>query len=318
MALRSFADMLILEIPTLLWLILLPLVFAVAFLFSLWYLPRVGSRSLTQMRRFDPVARDPSKAAQFDPAHHQLTVERAEVPTRAGHTLHTWVLTQPDAGPHIGTLILLHGMHLSKVAFLGHGRQFCQRGWRVVMPDLRAHGLSGGAHCTFGLEERYDLQDLIAWLERDFGITEVALMGISLGGIVTLHTLPIAPQVKAAVVQSPYTSLWDEINFTLRQRLGLLSSAYMPRVRAEMLRQIKLDPKTVDLRKQIALRSQPVLIIAGGADAEVPPAHARELYRLAPKPCELWEVPSAGHNNIHKIAPDYFDRITQFLRQSMA
>ena len=80
-------------------------------------------------------------------------------------------------------LILLHGLfsdaQMNWINF-GHAERIAAAGRRVIMPDLRAHGLSGAPHSADsyprGILAR-DLRELIAHL----GLTEFDLGGFSLG-----------------------------------------------------------------------------------------------------------------------------------------
>jgi len=86
-------------------------------------------------------------------------------------------------------VVLLHGLfsdaQMNWIKF-GHAARIAAAGFRVVMPDLRAHGLSGrphGAeHYPVGILAR-DLNELIARLE----LTEFDLGGFSLGARTTVE-----------------------------------------------------------------------------------------------------------------------------------
>ena len=86
-------------------------------------------------------------------------------------------------------VVLLHGLfsdaQMNWIKF-GHAARIAAAGFRVVMPDLRAHGLSGrphGAeHYPVGILAR-DLTELIARLE----LTEFDLGGFSLGARTTVE-----------------------------------------------------------------------------------------------------------------------------------
>jgi len=81
------------------------------------------------------------------------------------------------------TVILLHGLfsdaHMNWIKF-GHAARIASRGFRVIMPDLRAHGLSGRPHepeyYPRGILAR-DLRELVAHL----GLGDFDLGGFSLG-----------------------------------------------------------------------------------------------------------------------------------------
>lgn len=87
--------------------------------------------------------------------------------------------------------ILLHGLfsdgHMNWIKF-GHAERIASAGFRVIMPDLRAHGLSGKPHDPAsygkGILAR-DVRELVAQL----GLTDFDLGGFSLGGRTTVQAV---------------------------------------------------------------------------------------------------------------------------------
>jgi pimeloyl-ACP methyl ester carboxylesterase len=86
-------------------------------------------------------------------------------------------------------VILLHGLfsdaNMNWIKF-GHAARIAGRGFRVIMPDLRAHGLSGkpheAGHYPKGILAR-DLRELVEHL----GLTDFDLGGFSLGARTTVE-----------------------------------------------------------------------------------------------------------------------------------
>jgi pimeloyl-ACP methyl ester carboxylesterase len=86
-------------------------------------------------------------------------------------------------------VILLHGLfsdaRMNWIKF-GHAARIAARGFRVIMPDLRAHGLSGKPHepenYPLGILAR-DLRELVAHLS----LTDFDLGGFSLGARTTVE-----------------------------------------------------------------------------------------------------------------------------------
>jgi pimeloyl-ACP methyl ester carboxylesterase len=86
-------------------------------------------------------------------------------------------------------VVLLHGLFSDAVMNwikFGHAERIAARGFRVIMPDLRAHGLSGRPHepeyYPEGVLAR-DLRELVALL----GLAEFDLGGFSLGARTTVE-----------------------------------------------------------------------------------------------------------------------------------
>jgi pimeloyl-ACP methyl ester carboxylesterase len=86
-------------------------------------------------------------------------------------------------------VVLLHGLfsdaNMNWIRF-GHADLIAREGFRVIMPDLRAHGLSGRPHdpdhYPVGILAR-DLRELVAHL----GLTDFDLGGFSLGSRTTVE-----------------------------------------------------------------------------------------------------------------------------------
>ena len=86
-------------------------------------------------------------------------------------------------------VVLLHGLfsdaNMNWIRF-GHADRIAREGFRVIMPDLRGHGLSAGPHdpdhYPVGILAR-DLRELIAHL----GLTDFDLGGFSLGSRTTVE-----------------------------------------------------------------------------------------------------------------------------------
>ena len=86
-------------------------------------------------------------------------------------------------------VVLLHGLfsdaRMNWIKF-GHAERIASRGFRVIMPDLRAHGLSGKPHepehYPLGILAR-DLRELVAHL----GLADFDLGGFSLGARTTVE-----------------------------------------------------------------------------------------------------------------------------------
>ncbi|HEU0310685.1 MAG TPA: alpha/beta fold hydrolase [Sphingomicrobium sp.] len=88
-------------------------------------------------------------------------------------------------------VILLHGLfsdgHMNWIKF-GHADRIAAAGLRVIMPDLRAHGLSGKPHEQVHYPQMVlvrDLRELIEYL----GLADFDLGGFSLGARTTIEAV---------------------------------------------------------------------------------------------------------------------------------
>jgi pimeloyl-ACP methyl ester carboxylesterase len=107
-------------------------------------------------------------------------------------------------------LVLIHGFF--STAFVnwvryGHAAKIAARGYRVVMPDLRAHGDSAKPHDVAAYPPDVLADDGFALIEH-LGLTDYDLGGYSLGGRTTVRMLARGARPGRAVVSG---AGWDGI-----------------------------------------------------------------------------------------------------------
>jgi pimeloyl-ACP methyl ester carboxylesterase len=239
---------------------------------------------------------------------------------------------RPD--PH-EAILLLHGYSGSIAPDLLEYGPFLRRAAGVLGLDFRGHGGSDDGPSTFGLLETEDIAGALAWLgER--GITRVALMGTSMGGISAIAAVavlgdgtlvaadgdPTAPRdvdiaprpiVVAIVADSTAPELEVPVGTRVRGPAGRFVAA---RLFDGVARVLGADPRGTEPSRVIGLLdSVPLLLIHGEADRTVPIADGRRLAALAGAATEHWVVPGADHSASHAVAgDDYERRVTNFLR----
>lgn len=105
----------------------------------------------------------------------------------------------PPKTPH-GTLFILHGYALNKVALAPWGFFLAEAGYRCVLVDLRGHGRSPSDRIYFGTREADDLRELLTELTRRGAVTgPVGVLGDSYGAVIALRWAAIDSRVKSVV-----------------------------------------------------------------------------------------------------------------------
>lgn len=103
------------------------------------------------------------QAAPYGPAparvlapHPAATAREISLEAADGAVLRaSWLV---PAQPNGSAAIVLHGIADTRRRATGHARYLLAAGYRVLLPDLRAHGESGGDLVTYGLRECDDLK----------------------------------------------------------------------------------------------------------------------------------------------------------------
>lgn len=274
------------------------------------------------------------------PALDELGGEVVRLRARDGLRLAARWLPAQDADdgwttdPHEAVL-LLHGYSGSIAPDLVEYAPFLRRTAGVLGLDFRGHGGSDDGPSTFGLLETEDIAGALAWLgER--GITRVAMLGTSMGGIAAIAAVavlgdgslaaadgdPTAPRgvdlaPRPTIVGVVADSTAPELEIPVGTRVRGPAGRFLAgRLFDGAARVLGADPRATEPSRVIGLlETVPLLLIHGEADTTVPVAEGRRLAALAGPASEHWIVPGAGHSESHAVAgDDYERRVTDFLR----
>jgi pimeloyl-ACP methyl ester carboxylesterase len=225
--------------------------------------------------------------------------------------LRGWLL-RPAAGNGNAALVL-HGLADNRLGMTGYAELLLAHGYTVLLPDARAHGLSGGELATYGLLER---EDIHKWVDFLLAVTHprcVYGMGESMGAAELLQSLQEGTRFCAVAAESPFSTFREIANDRMGQpfHLGPWVGRILlrPMVEIALLRvrwKYGLDMQRVSPEDAVARAHIPVLLIHGQIDRNIPVRHSRAIHRAAPQSV-LWEVPGADHCGAIAVAPREFE-----------
>ncbi len=231
--------------------------------------------------------------------------------------LSAWYLPNPGADR---CLLLVHGRNASKQnAITGKlpelGAILVREGFAVLMIDMRGHGESEGKRYTWGEHERRDVLGAIDFLlDKDFQPGNIAVLGISLGGIAAVGATANDSAIGALILDSAFADLIElvEPNWVNESHLPMffLGGAYvMWRIFYGFdLRKVK----PVEDIKRIPPR--PILIMHSSSDELIDKAHAQQLVKVAPS-ARLVIFEGCDHAELYRDAPEkYLNTLIPFLK----
>jgi pimeloyl-ACP methyl ester carboxylesterase len=138
------------------------------------------------------------------------------------------------------TVVLLHGATLDHRAWSPQTEALQER-FRLVIPDLRAHGESSG-----GFDFDAAVQDVLALID-ELSVGSVVLVGLSLGGNIVQEVVRRAPGLVSAIVVADATCntearhpLATSLAITALNAHAMLPGDHFARYAAQM---IALDPQ---------------------------------------------------------------------------
>lgn len=221
-------------------------------------------------------------------------------------------------------VVLAHDYHGHWNEMLLYARSYAQRGFNLLVPEMRAHGASEGNVIGMGWLDRLDLIDWCRWIAANKNEqARIVLHGHSMGGVAAClaacdKLLPSG--VLAAVVDSPYSDAWNMLTRVLR-------GCHLPvRPMAQMVRLLlMLMPGGYDLAEASAVRAVehaqvPTLIIHGEKDTMVPPYMSKKTYdhvsgSASGDNSRLRMFPHAGHCQALLSDPKtYYHEVFSFLK----
>ena len=262
-----------------------------------WYLPkgRQFEKDYDAMRKLIESA----EAVPFEPVR---------ITSRDGLSLFGRYYHIADGAP---LLLLFHGYHgFALRDFAGAHKIARENGLNMLVVDERAHGKSEGHTTTFGVRERYDVLDWLAYANRRFGEdTQIVLSGISMGAatVCMAAELDLPANVKGIIADCPYTSPQDIVLQVAKSR-GIPADLSWRLARLGML----IFGRT-DLTKSTAVDAArhakvPLLLLHGEDDRLVPSSMGREIFGAWAAKKRIETFPGAGHGVSYLSDPKRYTR----------
>ena len=224
-------------------------------------------------------------------------------------------------------VVLLHGLfsdaQMNWIKF-GHAERIAAAGFRVIMPDLRAHGRSGKPqgveHYPSGILAR-DLQELVEYL----GLDDFDLGGFSLGARTVVETVGKCMRPRKAVLAG--AGLEGLRNWKQRKNFFLDSISMFDKVQRgdphwlsiQFMKSQKVDRAAATLLlesfedcqlKWLRAFAMPTLVVCGSEDDDN--GSAEELAEALPNAI-FEEIPGTHMSSVTK--PELGEAIASFLRR---
>ena len=213
------------------------------------------------------------------------------------------------------TAVVVHGWRDCSIDFLFLARIYEQAGYRVVLPDLHAHGLSEGDMIQMGW---LDSRDIVHWMTI-FQTDTMVVHGVSMGAATTMMTsakaLPKGVRDIRFVEDCGYTCVWDEFAGELKNQFGLpeFPLMYSTSMLCRLLNGWSFQEASAigEVRKS----PHPMLFIHGGSDTFVPTEMVYRLYDAKPAKKQLWIAEGAEHALSYKMHPqEYMQKIIAYIK----
>lgn len=222
-------------------------------------------------------------------------------------------------------VLLLHGLFSN--AFTnwiryGHAAAIAERGFRVIMPDLRAHGDSAKPHDAASYPADVLSRDGMALIAH-LGLTDYDLGGYSLGARTTVRMLVSGAAPRRVILSGMglagligtnmradhFRHILTDLGRHERGSPEWLAEAFLKTVKGDPVALLNLLDTFVDTSEaQVAAIRQPVLVLAGVDDSDNGSAEAL----AAVLPDAIWRTTPGGHMSA-VVKPELGREIAGFL-----
>jgi len=249
------------------------------------------------------------------PASVGLVYEDVSFPSHTDNiTLRGWYMP----GEKEFAIIMVSGGIQNRVdpnaGTLEMGKNLVERGFSVLMFDLRGRGESEGKGVFLTHDER-DIRGAVDYIKnRGYPADSIGVIGFSTGATSSL-IFASHENIAAVISDSSFADVTEDLVRKVSIETGipkLLVKLFVPSTLLMVKMMYGYD--TVNLMDTVADVRCPILFIYGELDDLVPMESAYKLFEASGNPLdELWVVPGAGHSQTYKMNPvSYIDKVTAF------
>jgi pimeloyl-ACP methyl ester carboxylesterase len=262
---------------------------------------------------------------RLSPADLGMSFEDLKITVRDEHgkplSIAAWWIANPAAQGR--SAVLVHGYADAKVGAIAWAPLWYSLGFNLLVPDMRAHGESGGTMCTAGYFERHDLSQIINELQtlKPAETRQLVLFGLSMGAAVVAATAALRTDLAAIVLDSPFADFrhaamrhmqWVGLPGRWLQSMAIRLAEWMTGADIDAIAPVN----------QIAVLKCPVMIIEAGNDWSLSSEDRMQLRDAIQQHhghgAEIWTVEGVDHLMALVADPDqYRERIGQFLAAAL-
>lgn len=190
----------------------------------------------------------------------------------------------------------------------------------VLIVHQRAHGMSEGKYCTYGLFESVDLMNWIEFCKRQVGENaRIFIMGRCMGAtsaLLAAEQKEFSPNVAGIIADCPYSSADDALLTVGGRRFGSIIKPLMLWVHKDAKKRIGVDITLCDCVPRAGRIKPPVLIFQGSDDNVALPENTKKIYDNLRSAKRMVTIPGARHLQSYNDAPAVYEKeVRTFIEQ---
>ena len=194
-------------------------------------------------------------------------------------------------------VIIMHGYGGYGSTMTYAAQKFYLKGYNVIVPDLRAHGKSGGKYIGLGYLDSFDLSNIIDLVVKGNQNAEITLFFFFLGASTIIQTSARKhiKNIKALISDCSFDSATNIISYEIKHNFNLPAFPIICFLKLFCKLKAKYNLSLSSPIKEVANIKVPTLFIHGSKDSLVPTDIVYSLYKNANCKKDLLIVDNAGH-----------------------
>jgi len=255
------------------------------------------------------------RLAELDQYQHQRMLIES---SKNGYNIDTLHIKSNVESQH--AIVLVHGLYSNYYDLLPTAFRYLKDGCNVVLYNQRQSGETGGKSNTFGLYERFDLEEIATIARRIYPDGKVGVHGFSMGAataIMQSELNEISNLIDFYILDAPYHTMASAVELAAHRGKDTKMPSWFVKFSGDAVLRLREGVSYSDIAPidVIGKSTRPMLLIHGDKDDWTSPDGSRQLLdAISHDKCRLETFPEAGHCVIHLEDEDeYFRRIHQFI-----
>lgn len=231
-------------------------------------------------------------------------------------TLHGYELSQATATNK--WVIVIHGYMSEGKRMINSAKHFYDRGYQVLVVDLRGHGKSEGDYIGMGWHDRLDILKWIEYLNQKQLDCQIVLYGVSMGAATVMMTTgeELSSNVKCAIEDCGYSSVWEEFAMQLEELFHLPTFPVLNAANLVSRIRAGYSFKEASSVEQLKKSKTPTLFIHGDQDTFVPYKMLDIVYEAAKCEKQKLVIEGAEHAESANVNEElYWKTIEKFIEK---
>lgn len=221
-------------------------------------------------------------------------------------------------------VIILHQFGSNKEEAVKYASIFISIGFSVLVPDMRAHGETGGEYSSMGFFEKDDIASIIRWIKDCYGQDVFyGIFGLSDGGTAALMYAETDKNVKFVITDSSFGNLHLLYKNLFKDRYRIKPFPLLNFTEAVIKSLAGFSPKKVSpvsfFKNNGSGFDVPVMFIHGDCDKTVSPQQSIDLYNSKEYGVKtLYLIPGCDHLQGFADNPSvYSSKIHEFIENNV-